>query len=68
MKQSAVELFKQKIAAMKEQGLQNLHFSVEKTEGLTAEQLAEELNRCLDAVANDDGEPLVFNDSKKISL
>lgn len=66
MKQSAVEVFGQKISALKEQGLKNIQFSVENTEGVTAEQFAEEANRVIDVMVSDAGEPLLFNDSKKL--
>lgn len=67
MEQSAVKIFGEKISALKKQGLKDIKFSVDNiSEMTTPEQFCEEANRFLDAMANDEGEPLNFNDSRRL--
>ena len=62
---SPQEEFKHRIDVLKARGLENIHFYPGEVYNALPNDFCLEANRLLEAVEQDEGEPLKFNDSQR---
>lgn len=65
MAQSSVELFGEKVAELKRQGLKDIKFYPGMISETLPEQFCVEANRLIDAMLSGEGKKLSFNDSRR---